>query len=184
MATGYAGVQNPLFFRRTRDALRRRQGAGRGHHQARAGNVSLSNVPEGRRVEVCGFVGSAAPGLVVSVVGLGTNNLGIRLEVTSRGVARWVHAAIGRRASRCSIQPIRTASPRSVSARPLAGKRDNVIIATKFGSDVRRRGLDNGEDWDARGSRPLRPSRAVESSLRRLRTDWIDLYQLHYSEIR
>ncbi len=39
-------------------------------------------------------------------------------------------------------------------------------------------GGDNGVDWGARGSRRyLR--RAVESSLRNLRTDWIDLYQLH-----
>jgi aryl-alcohol dehydrogenase-like predicted oxidoreductase len=43
---------------------------------------------------------------------------------------------------------------------------------------VRRRGGDNGEDWDARGSRRY-IRRAVESSLTRLRTDWIDLYQLH-----
>jgi aryl-alcohol dehydrogenase-like predicted oxidoreductase len=60
----------------------------------------------------------------------------------------------------------------------LEGKRDDVVIATKFGSDVRRRGLSNGEDWGARGSRRY-IRRAVESSLRRLRTDWIDLYQLH-----
>jgi aryl-alcohol dehydrogenase-like predicted oxidoreductase len=60
----------------------------------------------------------------------------------------------------------------------LEGSRDDVVIATKFGSDVRPRGLDNGQDWGARGSRRyLR--RAVESSLRRLRTDWIDLYQFH-----
>jgi aryl-alcohol dehydrogenase-like predicted oxidoreductase len=60
----------------------------------------------------------------------------------------------------------------------LAGARDDVILATKFGSDVRRRGIDNGEDWDARGSRRY-IVRAVEASLRRLRTDWIDLYQMH-----
>jgi aryl-alcohol dehydrogenase-like predicted oxidoreductase len=60
----------------------------------------------------------------------------------------------------------------------LAGKRDDVVLATKFGSDVRRRGLDNGADWGARGSRRY-IVRAVESSLRRLRTDWIDLYQIH-----
>jgi aryl-alcohol dehydrogenase-like predicted oxidoreductase len=60
----------------------------------------------------------------------------------------------------------------------LHGRRDDVVIATKFGSDVRRRGLTNGEDWGARGSRRY-IRRAVESSLTRLRTDWIDLYQLH-----
>jgi aryl-alcohol dehydrogenase-like predicted oxidoreductase len=60
----------------------------------------------------------------------------------------------------------------------LAVKRQDVIIATKFGSDVRPRGNDNGEDWGARGSRRY-ITRAVEASLRRLRTDWIDLYQMH-----
>ena len=58
---------------------------------------------------------------------------------------------------------------------------DRVLIATKFGSDVRKRGLSNGEDWGARGSRRY-IVRAVESSLRRLRTDWIDLYQLHWPD--
>jgi aryl-alcohol dehydrogenase-like predicted oxidoreductase len=60
----------------------------------------------------------------------------------------------------------------------LQGSRDDVVLATKFGSDVRSRGNDNGEDWGARGSRRY-IRRAVESSLRRLRTDWIDLYQMH-----
>jgi aryl-alcohol dehydrogenase-like predicted oxidoreductase len=60
----------------------------------------------------------------------------------------------------------------------LHGRRDDVVLATKFGGDVRRRGNDNGEDWGARGSRRY-VRRAVESSLRRLRTDWIDLYQMH-----
>jgi aryl-alcohol dehydrogenase-like predicted oxidoreductase len=60
----------------------------------------------------------------------------------------------------------------------LQGKRDDVLIATKFGSDVRRLGQDNGVDWGARGSRRY-IHRAVENSLRRLRTDWIDLYQMH-----
>jgi aryl-alcohol dehydrogenase-like predicted oxidoreductase len=60
----------------------------------------------------------------------------------------------------------------------LQGRRDDVLIATRFGSDVRRLGQDNGVDWGARGSRRY-IRRAVENSLRRLRTDWIDLYQMH-----
>jgi aryl-alcohol dehydrogenase-like predicted oxidoreductase len=60
----------------------------------------------------------------------------------------------------------------------LEGRRGDVVLATKFGSDPRRRGNDNGEDWGARGARRY-VRRAVESSLRRLRTDWIDLYQMH-----
>jgi aryl-alcohol dehydrogenase-like predicted oxidoreductase len=117
-------------------------------------------------------------GLVVSVVGLGTNNLGIRLDdERSREV---VHAALDEGITLFDTADSYGQSEERLGA-SLAGQRDNVIIATKFGSDVRRRGLDNGEDWDARGSRRY-VRRAVESSLRRLRTDWIDLYQLHFPD--
>jgi aryl-alcohol dehydrogenase-like predicted oxidoreductase len=57
----------------------------------------------------------------------------------------------------------------------LAGRRDRAVVATKFGMDMQG---GNGPDFGARGSRRY-ISRAVESSLRRLGTDWIDLYQLH-----
>jgi aryl-alcohol dehydrogenase-like predicted oxidoreductase len=114
-------------------------------------------------------------GLAVSVVGLGTNNFGMKLDLEeSRAV---VHAALD-----CGITLIDTADSYGASEERLGeilqGRRDDVVIATKFGSDVRRLGLDNGADWGARGSRRY-IRRAVESSLRRLRTDWIDLYQMH-----
>jgi aryl-alcohol dehydrogenase-like predicted oxidoreductase len=114
-------------------------------------------------------------GLAVSVVGLGTNNLGMKLDFEqSREV---VHAALD-----AGITFFDTADSYGTSEERLGqlleGKRDDVIIATKFGSDVRPRGLSNGEDWGARGSRRY-IRRAVEASLRRLRTDWIDLYQMH-----
>ena len=114
-------------------------------------------------------------GLVVSVVGLGTNNLGMKLdEEQSREV---VHAALDE-----GITLFDTADSYGLSEQRLGelldGRRDDVILATKFGGDVRSRGLSNGEDWGARGSRRY-VIRACEASLRRLRTDWIDLYQLH-----
>lgn len=114
-------------------------------------------------------------GLVVSVVGLGTNNLGMKLDMAqSREV---VAAALDE-----GITLFDTADSYGDSEQRLgellAGKRDDVVLATKFGSDVRRRGGDTGADWGARGSRRY-IRRAVESSLRNLRTDWIDLYQLH-----
>ncbi|MBN9621019.1 MAG: aldo/keto reductase [Actinobacteria bacterium] len=114
-------------------------------------------------------------GLAVSVVGLGTNNLGMKLDAA--GSREVVHAALD-----AGITLFDTADSYGASEERLGellqGRRDDVVLATKFGSDVRRRGGDNGEDWGARGSRRY-IRRAVESSLRRLRTDWIDLYQLH-----
>jgi aryl-alcohol dehydrogenase-like predicted oxidoreductase len=114
-------------------------------------------------------------GLTISVVGLGTNNLGMKLDAEQSRLV--VHAALD-----AGITLFDTADSYGASeerlGEALAGRRDDVVLATKFGADVRRRGNDNGEDWGARGSRRYLV-RAVESSLRRLRTDWIDLYQLH-----
>jgi aryl-alcohol dehydrogenase-like predicted oxidoreductase len=114
-------------------------------------------------------------GLVVSVVGLGTNNFGMKLDMDA--TREVVHAALDE-----GITLFDTADSYGTSEERLGeilqGNRDDVVIATKFGSDVRPRGLSNGEDWGARGSRRY-IRRAVEASLRRLRTDWIDLYQMH-----
>ncbi|MET0866141.1 MAG: aldo/keto reductase [Nakamurella sp.] len=114
-------------------------------------------------------------GLAVSTVGLGTNNFGMKLDLEqSRAV---VHAALDQ-----GITLFDTSDSYGESEQRLGeilqGNRDDVLIATKFGSDVRRRGQDNGADWGARGSRRY-IHRAVDNSLRRLRTDWIDLYQMH-----
>jgi len=114
-------------------------------------------------------------GLVVSVVGLGTNNLGMKLDdAQSREV---VHAALDEGITLFDTSDSYGASEERLG-RLLEGRRDDVVLATKFGSDVRPRGNSNGEDWGARGSRRY-VRRAVDASLRRLRTDWIDLYQLH-----
>jgi aryl-alcohol dehydrogenase-like predicted oxidoreductase len=114
-------------------------------------------------------------GLAVSVVGLGCNNFGGRIDLDrTREV---IHASLD-----AGITLFDTADSygesESMIGEVLEGRRDDVIIATKFGSDLARAGGRNGTDWGARGSRRY-IQRAVESSLRRLRTDWIDLYQLH-----
>ena len=57
--------------------------------------------------------------------------------------------------------------------RALEGRRDRVVLATKFGH-----AMSSADERVARGS-PEYIRRAVEASLRRLRTDWIDLYQYH-----
>ncbi len=118
-------------------------------------------------------------GLAVSVVGLGTNNLGMKLDMA--GSREVVHAALDEGITLFDTSDSYGASEARLGEL-LQSKRDDVVLATKFGSDVRPRGLANGEDWGARGSRRY-VRRAVESSLRRLRTDWIDLYQLHRPDV-
>jgi aryl-alcohol dehydrogenase-like predicted oxidoreductase len=114
-------------------------------------------------------------GLTVSVVGLGTNNFGMKLD--DAGCAEVLNTALDQ-----GVTLIDTADSYGQSEARLGvllkGRRDDVVLATKFGSDVTRLGLDNGADWGARGSRRY-IKRAVEASLTRLQTDWIDLYQLH-----
>ena len=114
-------------------------------------------------------------GLTVSAVGLGTNNLGMKLDLD--GSREVVHAALD-----SGITLFDTADSYGASEERLgellAGRRDDVVLATKFGSDAASRGNGNGADWGARGARRY-IVRAVEASLRRLRTDWIDLYQMH-----
>ncbi|MGQ0839920.1 aldo/keto reductase [Actinokineospora sp.] len=119
-------------------------------------------------------------GLVVSAVGLGCNNLGRpgTAAESLAGARALVHAAIDAGVTLFDVADVYGA-PRGRSeellGQALAGKRENAIIATKFGVDMQG---GNGPDFGARGSRRY-VRRAAEASLRRLGTDWIDLYQLH-----
>ncbi|MGI8329097.1 aldo/keto reductase [Actinomadura scrupuli] len=119
-------------------------------------------------------------GLVVSVVGLGCNNLGrpgTRTESVEGGQAV-VDAALDAGVTLFDVADIYGGSPglsEEILGRCLSGHRDDVVLATKFGMDMRGA---NGPDFGARGSRRY-IRRAVEASLRRLRTDHIDLYQYH-----
>lgn len=115
-------------------------------------------------------------GLTISSVGLGANNFGLRIDASeSRKV---VDAALD-----AGVTFIDTSDSygesESILGAILEGRRDDIVIATKFGSRLHRD--DVGDDWGARGSRRY-IRQAVERSLRRLRTDWIDLYQLHYPD--
>jgi aryl-alcohol dehydrogenase-like predicted oxidoreductase len=115
-------------------------------------------------------------GLAVSVIGLGCNNFGRRID--DRQVDEVVHAALDAGVNLFDTADIYgepSGRSEELLASALGSRRDEAIIATKFGSTME--GL-NGPDWDARGSRRY-IQRAVEASLRRLGTDYIDLYQIH-----
>ncbi|MCW2946982.1 MAG: Aldo/keto reductase [Actinoallomurus sp.] len=119
-------------------------------------------------------------GLVVSSVGLGCNNLGrpkTRTQ-TVEGSQAVVDAAVDAGVTLFDVADVYGGTPglsEEILGRCLAGHRDDVLIATKFGMDMRGA---NGPDFGARGSRRY-IRRAVEASLRRLQTDYIDLYQYH-----
>ncbi|HWL42028.1 MAG TPA: aldo/keto reductase [Ilumatobacter sp.] len=119
-------------------------------------------------------------GLVVSVVGLGCNNLGRKGAQTESqtGVDAVVHAALDAGMTLFDTADTYGAAPglsEELLGRALGTRRDDVVVATKFGMDT---GLANGPHHGARGARHY-VVRAVEASLRRLGTDWIDLYQFH-----
>ncbi|MGI5446763.1 aldo/keto reductase [Streptomyces sp. CA-243310] len=121
-------------------------------------------------------VSLGSSGLRVSAVGLGCNNFGGRLD--ARATRAVVDAALDAGITLLDTADIYGGRGGSEShlGQALKGRRDQVVLATKFGYD----GVDMGFG-PAAGSRGGRAyvRRAVEESLRRLETDHIDLYQLH-----
>jgi aryl-alcohol dehydrogenase-like predicted oxidoreductase len=108
------------------------------------------------------------------VAGLGCNNFGRRLDAAgARGV---VDAAIEAGITLLDTAEAYGGRGRSeeILGEVLSGRRDQVVLATKFGGSDVGYGVAAG----ARGGRAY-IRRAVAQSLRRLRTDYIDLYQLH-----
>jgi aryl-alcohol dehydrogenase-like predicted oxidoreductase len=119
-------------------------------------------------------------GLVVSVVGVGCNNFGRRIDLAAAKAV--VDAAIDSGITLFDTSdsygdPPGTSEEHLGAALKANGRRDDVLIATKFGSAV------GGPEWETRASRSY-IVRAVEASLRRLGTDYIDLYQLHRPDPR
>jgi aryl-alcohol dehydrogenase-like predicted oxidoreductase len=115
-------------------------------------------------------------GLVVSVVGVGFNAFGRQADAA--GARAIVDAALETGVNLFDTADVYGAPPGSSEeflGAALRGRRDDVVIASKFGMDMGGR---NGVDHGARGARRY-VVRAVEASLRRLGTDHIDLYQMH-----
>jgi aryl-alcohol dehydrogenase-like predicted oxidoreductase len=115
-------------------------------------------------------------GLQVSVVGLGCNNFGSRLDVD--GTRAVVDAAIDAGITLLDTSDTYGGGGGSERAlgEVLGRRRDQVVLATKFGNQNTDMGY--GPAAGAKGGRAY-IRRAVAESLRRLRTDHIDLYQLH-----
>jgi aryl-alcohol dehydrogenase-like predicted oxidoreductase len=115
-------------------------------------------------------------GLLVSVVGLGGNNFGGRIDLPrTRAV---VDAAIDAGITLFDTAEMygKDGGSELALGEVLAGRRDKVVLATKFGHQKVDMGY--GPAAGAKGGRGY-IRLAVEKSLRRLRTDYIDLYQLH-----
>lgn len=119
-------------------------------------------------------------GLTVSTIGIGCNNFGRSgtATETQEASAAVIDAAIDAGVTLFDTADVYGAEPglsESIMGRSLKGKREKIVLATKFGMDMNGA---IGPDWEARGSRRY-IRLAVEASLWRLQTDWIDLYQLH-----
>jgi aryl-alcohol dehydrogenase-like predicted oxidoreductase len=107
--------------------------------------------------------------LQVSLAGLGCNNFGWRIDAEASAAA--VNAALDAGINFFDTADIYGAgASEEFLGQALGRRRGEVLIATKFGMKM---------DEHRRGARPEYVRRAVEDSLRRLGTDYIDLYQLH-----
>ena len=113
-------------------------------------------------------------GLKVSAIGLGTNNFGRRLDADAT-------ALVVNHALDMGVNMIDTSNSygdgysEEYIGRALEGKREKAIIATKVSSTV-------GDGPNDGGNSRQHIMAAVEDSLRRLRTDYIDLYQIHWHD--
>ena len=110
-------------------------------------------------------------GLPVSVVGLGCNNFGQRMDLESSRLV--IHKALD-----CGITLFDTADvyggrggSETVLGQVLGERRKDIVLASKFGMNM--------DDGEKKGASRRYIMSAVEASLKRLKTDWIDLYQQH-----
>jgi aryl-alcohol dehydrogenase-like predicted oxidoreductase len=112
-----------------------------------------------------------ASGLKVSIIGLGCNNFGMRIDQAQTRMV--VDAALD-----CGVNFFDTADIYGGSKSEvflgdaLKGRRDKAVLATKFANPM-------GEGAYLRGGARRYIVKAVEDSLKRLHTDHIDLYQMH-----
>ncbi|MDB5427661.1 MAG: aldo/keto reductase [Phenylobacterium sp.] len=112
-----------------------------------------------------------ASGLKVSEVGLGCNNFGMRIDQAETKAV--VDAALDAGITLFDTADIYGGTKsEEFLGKALGKRRGDIVLATKFGMQV-------GDDENRRGGSRRWIMRAVEDSLTRLGTDWIDLYQFH-----
>jgi aryl-alcohol dehydrogenase-like predicted oxidoreductase len=110
-------------------------------------------------------------GLKVSVIGLGCNNFGMRIDQAQTRMV--VDAALDAGINFFDTADIYGGSKSEVFlGEALKGRREKAVLATKFANPM-------GEGAYLRGGARRYIVKAVEDSLRRLQTDHIDLYQMH-----
>ena len=110
-------------------------------------------------------------GLKVSQVGLGCNNFGMRLD--QAGTNDVVNACLEHGVTFFDTADVYGGSKsETMLGEALKGRRHEVVLATKFASPM-------GPGPDQRGGSRRYVMAAVEASLKRLQTDYIDLYQMH-----
>ncbi|SDE16318.1 Predicted oxidoreductase [Nocardioides lianchengensis] len=115
-------------------------------------------------------------GLMVSAVGIGCNAFSRRVDLDGvRGILDAASDTGVTLLDTADIYGAPAGGSEELLGEALQGRRDEFVLATKFGMDM---GGALGADHGVRASRRY-VRRAVEASLRRLRTDHIDLYQLH-----
>jgi len=112
-----------------------------------------------------------ADGPEVTVVGLGCNNFGGRVDLEGTRVV--VDASLDAGINFFDTADIygNGGGSEELLGRVLEGRRDRVLLATKFGGDM-------GDGTTARGSRTY-VRKAIDASLKRLRMEYVDLYQYH-----
>jgi 1-deoxyxylulose-5-phosphate synthase len=119
-------------------------------------------------------------GLMVSELGIGASTFGRSgmIATSQRAVDEIVARALDLGITYFDIADVYGDTPglsETLLGNALGARRDDVVIGSKFGGSL---GGLAGPDWGVRGSRTY-IRRAVEGSLARLKTDWIDLYQIH-----
>ncbi len=110
--------------------------------------------------------------LEVSVVGLGCNNFGGRIDLDASKLV--IDAAIDAGINFLDTADIygNAGGSEEIIGQVLGERRKDVVLASKFGMQM-------GDDATRKGASRKYIFAAAEASLKRLRTDWIDLYQLH-----